>query len=65
MGHGLKAAALAVLLAASMPTSAAMVDRGGGMIYDDVLNVTWLQDANFAATQWTNSGARRAIRTAG
>ena len=40
MGHGLKAAALAVLLAASMPTSAAMVDRGGGMIYDDVLNVT-------------------------
>jgi hypothetical protein len=26
------------------------VDRGGGMLYDTVLNVTWLQDANYAAT---------------
>ncbi|MFC1857036.1 hypothetical protein ACFL9U_03300 [Thermodesulfobacteriota bacterium] len=23
-------------------------DRGGGLIYDDILNVTWLQDANYA-----------------
>lgn len=29
---------------------ASLVDRGGGMIYDDVLNVTWLQDANYAKT---------------
>jgi hypothetical protein len=27
---------------------AALFDRGGGLIYDDVLNVTWLQDANYA-----------------
>jgi hypothetical protein len=29
---------------------AALVDRGGGMLYDTVLNITWLQDANYAAT---------------
>ena len=29
------------------PTSQAMlVDRGGGMIYDTTLHITWLQDAN-------------------
>jgi hypothetical protein len=28
----------------------ALWDRGGGLIYDDVLNVTWLQDANYAYT---------------
>lgn len=35
---------------------AALVDRGGGLIYDDVLNVTWLSDANYAATQYSQSG---------
>ncbi len=29
---------------------AALLDRGGGLIYDDILNVTWLQDANYAKT---------------
>ena len=29
---------------------AALYDRGGGLIYDDVLNITWLQDANYART---------------
>ncbi len=29
---------------------AALVDRGGGLIYDDVQDVTWLQDANYAQT---------------
>jgi hypothetical protein len=28
---------------------AALVDRGGGLIYDNVLNITWLQDANYGA----------------
>jgi len=27
-----------------------LIDRGGGFIYDDVLNVTWLTDANYAQT---------------
>lgn len=29
---------------------AALFDRGGGMIYDDALNITWLQDADYAKT---------------
>lgn len=42
---------LVVLLASlAMPTNAALLERGGGLIYDDVLNITWLQDANYAKT---------------
>lgn len=35
----------------SMASSAAatLIDRGGGLIYDNVLNVTWLQNANYGA----------------
>ncbi|MCP4001697.1 MAG: DUF1566 domain-containing protein [Gammaproteobacteria bacterium] len=29
---------------------AALWDRGGGLIYDDDLNITWLQDATYAKT---------------
>ena len=29
---------------------ATLIDRGGGLLYDNVLNVTWLQDANYAKT---------------
>lgn len=29
---------------------AALLDRGGGLLYDDVLDITWLQDANYAKT---------------
>ena len=29
---------------------AGLVDRGSGMLYDTVLNITWLQDANYAKT---------------
>ena len=28
---------------------ATLIDRGGGLIYDSVLNVTWLQNANLAS----------------
>lgn len=35
---------------------ATLIDRGGGLIYDDVLNVTWLQDAQYART--TGTGER-------
>ena len=37
------------LICATASAQAALIDRGGGMIYDDVLNVTWLQNANFGA----------------
>jgi hypothetical protein len=30
--------------------NATLWDRGGGLIYDDYLNITWLQDANYAHT---------------
>ena len=29
---------------------ATLLDRGNGLIYDDVLDITWLQDANYAIT---------------
>tara|TARA_R110002072_G_scaffold302988_1_gene490740 strand:+ start:1626 stop:2333 length:708 start_codon:yes stop_codon:yes gene_type:complete len=34
----------------SLSSNAALYDRGNGMIYDDVLDITWLQDANYAKT---------------
>ena len=43
---------LAVLLAClAMPTNAALLDRGGGLVYDDVLDVTWFGDAELATKQ--------------
>lgn len=48
---------LAALTLAST-AQAALHDRGGGLIYDDVLNVTWLQDANYAKTSGYNSTGR-------
>ncbi len=37
---------------------AGLVDRGSGMLYDTVLNVTWLQDANYAKTSGYNADGR-------
>ncbi|MDP2823739.1 MAG: hypothetical protein Q8O52_13825, partial [Sulfuritalea sp.] len=51
----LNKAALALLAAGLLSSGvaqAALNDRGGGLIYDDVLNITWLADANYAATQF-------------
>jgi hypothetical protein len=36
---------------------AALIDRGGGLIYDSVLNVTWLQDANYAKNSGYGDGS--------
>jgi hypothetical protein len=38
--------------------SAALIDRGGGLIYDNVLNITWLQDANYAQTSGFDADGR-------
>lgn len=38
--------------------SATLWDRGGGMIYDDVLNITLLQDANYAKTSGYSSNGQ-------
>ncbi len=40
------------------PAQAALENRGGGMIYDTVLNVTWLQDANYAKTSGNDADGR-------
>ena len=58
------ACACAYTLAVSMSANAALVDRGGGLIYDTDLNITWLADANYAMASgydadgrmtWTNA----------
>ena len=52
----------AALCLPSLSARAALVDRGNGMLYDDVLKVTWLQDANYAATSgYCNAVANCAI----
>lgn len=43
----------AIVLASGLFTTSAealLHDRGNGLIYDDVLDITWLQDANYAKT---------------
>jgi hypothetical protein len=49
-----------LLLAAGLSgaAQAALVDRGGGLIYDTDLNVTWLQDANYAKTSGYDADGR-------
>jgi len=43
--------AAGLLLSLNIVTAqAALIDRGNGLIYDTDLNVTWLQDANYAQT---------------
>ena len=37
-------------LAASESTKAALIDRGNGLIYDNVLDVTWAQDVALSRT---------------
>jgi hypothetical protein len=43
-------AACVLVLSASTGAHASLIDRGNGLLYDNVLNVTWLQDANYAGT---------------
>lgn len=43
-------AVAAVVLALSGPSDAALVSRGGGMVYDTTQDLTWLVDMNYAVT---------------
>src|SRR5688572_29847528 len=38
--------------------NAVLIDRGGGLIYDTVLDITWLQDANYAQTSGFDADGR-------
>ena len=42
--------AAAAMLTLTGAAQAALVDRGGGMIYDTTRNITWLADMNYAQT---------------
>lgn len=50
---------IGVLLAFGLSgtAQATLIDRGSGLIYDDVLNITWLQDANYAGSKMDWGGA--------
>ena len=48
--------ALVGLSVLTLSANAALYDRGNGLIYDDILDITWLQDANYAATQFAATG---------
>ena len=59
---GLKQASMALAAAGVLSSGlaqAALHDRGGGLLYDDILGVTWLQDANYAATQYAATGGAK------
>ena len=54
-----RSAPVAAVLAGVLPLTsahAALHNRGNGLIYDDGLNITWMQDANYAATQYAQTG---------
>ena len=53
-----------VVVLAMGNAQAALFDRGGGMIYDDALNITWLQDANYAQTSGYDSDGKMDWMTA-
>jgi len=40
-------------------SNAGLIDRGEGMIYDDVLDITWLQDSNYAKTSGYKQSERK------
>lgn len=51
------AAALAAGLLVSGAAQATLIDRGGGMIYDSDLNITWLANANYGAGSSYDNGS--------
>ena len=46
----------AAMLLGSSPAQARLFDRGGGMVYDDGLNITWMQNWNTSGLMnWTSA----------
>jgi hypothetical protein len=57
------------LLIAAGSAPAALIDRGGGLIYDSTLNITWLQNANAIAGSsyddgWSATDGRTSFQSA-
>lgn len=55
---------LSLLILFVFPTQAALIDRGNGLIYDSTLNITWMQDANYAKTSGFDEDGRMDFSTA-
>lgn len=51
-------AAMSAMCLVAGSAQANLIDRGGGLIYDDQLKVTWLQDANYAKTSGYDADGR-------
>lgn len=63
-----KATLTVACLCFAATAQAAFHNRGGGLIYDDVLNITLLEDANYSAKELSNSrvtGIIAAVPTVG
>jgi hypothetical protein len=56
--HFAAAAAAVTFGALSGTAQATLLDRGKGLIYDDALNITWLQDWNYAKTSGYDADGR-------
>lgn len=54
----------ATTLGYSTISEAALFDRGGGLIYDDTLDITWLYDANYAMTNGDDTDGRMILSEA-
>lgn len=59
------AVALSVIFSPPFLANATLWDRGGGLIYDDVLDITWLQDANYPATELSDARINAIIQEVG
>lgn len=64
--QALRRVAIAILLSTlgTGIASATLIDRGGGLIYDSALNITWMQDAQYSITSGFNSAGRLNWQTA-
>lgn len=52
------AAVLSFCLLLTINCQAALIDRGSGLIYDDVLDVTWLQDVSYVQNYYSHDSGR-------
>ena len=53
-----RTALAAAITLSTLSANAALYNRGNGMIYDSSLNITWLQDANYAKTSDYDADSR-------
>lgn len=65
MKKPLKALAALSIVLTMGAAQGALIDRGGGMIYDTDLNISWLQDWNYAATELTDARIAEIIAAVG